>query len=119
MYKVIIAGGRDFNSPVSQYKDEVLALLPDEDIEIVSGTANGADKWGEKLARRCNYPIKKFPADWDAYGKGAGHIRNKEMAEYANHLIAFWDGVSRGTNNMIEEATELGLKVDVINYHGL
>jgi len=116
MYKVIIAGGRDFDKPVSEYKQQVLTLLPDGDIEIVSGTANGADKWGEKLARRCNYSVKKFPAKWNEHGKRAGPIRNREMAEYADHLIAFWDGVSKGTNNMIEEATRLGLKVDVINY---
>jgi len=83
---------------------------------VVSGTARGADKWGERYARRFNYIITKFPADWNKYGKSAGYIRNKQMAEYADHLIAFWDGESKGTKHMINLATKQGIIVDVIEY---
>ena len=68
--------------------------------EIVSGTANGGDKMGELYARQRNIAIKLFPAAWDIYGSRAGYIRNQQMAEYADVLIALWDGKSPGTKNM-------------------
>lgn len=64
----------------------------------------------------------KFQADWDRYGKSAGYRRNAEMAKFASEegnkgvLIAFWDGESRGTKNMIDLAKRYGLKVHVVNY---
>lgn len=115
-FKVIIAGGRDF----SNYQQ--LKLLVDyylknkQDIEIVSGCARGADSLGEAYAKEHNYPIARFPADWDLYGKRAGYLRNQQMAEYADALIAFWDGSSRGTKHMIDIATNLGLSVRIVNY---
>jgi hypothetical protein len=57
-----------------------------------------------------------FPADWKTHGKAAGPIRNRQMAKNAEALIALWDGNSRGTKNMIETATKLGLKVYVKRY---
>ncbi len=53
---------------------------------------------------------------WDIHGKSAGHIRNAEMADYADALIAFWDGKSRGTANMIENARKRGLKIKIFYY---
>jgi len=115
--KIIIAGGREFNQfhMMTQKMDIFISKL-DEDIEIVSGTANGADKLGEDYANIRNLKIKRFPADWDKYGKGAGYKRNTEMAEYADALIAFWDGASRGTMHMINIAKKKGLQVRVIRY---
>ena len=60
--------------------------------------------------------MRVFPADWDKYGKRAGYLRNVQMAEYADALLAFWDGESRGTKNMIDEALSRGLKVGVKRY---
>ena len=57
-----------------------------------------------------------MPADWEKYGRSAGPKRNAQMAEIANALIAFWDGQSRGTKNMIETAKQKGLIVKVVNY---
>ena len=116
--KVIIAGGRDFKDYdlLSLKCNLILEDTPFEEIEIVSGTARGADLLGEDYANKCSYPIKKFPADWDKYGKSAGHRRNAEMAEYADALICFWDGSSRGTKSMIELAKKKGLKIRIIKY---
>ena len=80
-------------------------------IEIVSGKARGVDTCGEEIAYEFNIPIKEFPADWSAYGRAAGAIRNEQMAKYAEALIAVWDGRSSGTKNMIKIAKQLGLKV--------
>lgn len=117
MKKVIIAGGRDFYDYklLKEKCDQLLVNLLDE-IEIVSGTASGADKLGERYASEKEYTIKRFPADWNKHGKSAGFIRNNEMAVYANYLIAFHDGMSRGTAQMIKVAKEKGLKVAVVKY---
>jgi len=112
--KVIIAGSRDFNDYEKLVKKCDFYLSNVRDIEIVSGTARGADKLGERYAKERCYPIKEFPANWDEYGKSAGSIRNREMADYADALIAFWDGKSRGTKDMIEAAQKKGLRIKVV-----
>ena len=85
-----------------------------DDVEVVSGRAMGADMLGEIYADENNHSIKHFPAEWDKHGKGAGFIRNGEMAKYANLLIAFWDGESKGTKHMIETAKRLEIKTHII-----
>lgn len=112
--KVIIAGCRDFNNYEFLLNKCNSILINQKEIEIVSGCANGADKLGERYAREKSYMIKKFPANWDLYGKSAGYIRNKEMANYADALIAFWDGKSKGTKHMIDLANEYNLKIKII-----
>jgi hypothetical protein len=83
--------------------------------EVVSGCATGADTCGEIWAGMAGKQIKKFPADWERYGKAAGAMRNLEMARYADALIAVWDGESKGTSHMIRVAKDKGLKVYVHN----
>lgn len=114
--KLIIAGGRCFNdyALLKKWVDFFLRKNT-EPIEIVSGTADGADKLGEKYANENNYSIKQFPADW-TLGKKAWYLRNKQMAEYASHCICFWDGKSKGTKMMIDLCKEKNLNYRVINY---
>ena len=76
---------------------------------VVSGTASGADQYGEIWARACGLSVDRYPADWTKHGKAAGPIRNRLMAENADALVAVWDGKSRGTRNMIDEARKRGL----------
>lgn len=80
--------------------------------EIVHGAAVGIDAAAHAICEP-HWPVKPFPADWDKHGKAAGPIRNYKMAEYADALIAIWDGKSRGTDNMIKTAKKLKLKVYV------
>ena len=113
-FRVIIAGTRDFSNYelLRQKCDAILsAKRQDSNIVVVSGTARGADRLGERYARERGYEIRRFPADWDNDGNAAGPIRNAKMADNADALIAFWDGKSRGTRNMIETAEEKGLLV--------
>ena len=63
------------------------------------------------MSRSSNVWLRGFPADWDGLGKGAGHIRNKQMAEYATDLLLIWDGKSRGSKNMLEEAKSHDLNI--------
>ena len=120
MIKVIIAGTRDFNDYAFLKKNVdyfLQGINPNnEEIEIVSGNARGADKLGERYAKEYNLPVKLFPANWDKYGKRAGYLRNQEMANYADVLIAFWDEKSKGTKHMIDIAKKQGLTVIVVGY---
>jgi len=116
MFKVIVAGGRDF-ADYDLLKSKLDNLLVNRDpVEIVSGTARGADKLGEFYAKRSQLAVALFPADWDLYGKSAGYKRNAQMADDADALVAFWDGKSRGTMHMINLAKSAGLQVRVVNY---
>jgi hypothetical protein len=112
--KVIIAGSRGITD-INHIYEAVEKSNYDID-QIVSGTAKGVDQLGEKFAEDNGIPIKRFPAKWNdlsvkkvlikegRYGKYnalAGFQRNAAMADYADALIAIWDGKSNGTRNMI------------------
>lgn len=102
--KLIIAGSRNTADAV----DEVCCAIHEFELaravtELVSGASGNVDLAGEEWARENNIPVKRFPADWDKHRKAAGPIRNREMAEYADALLAIWDGKSKGTANMILE----------------
>jgi hypothetical protein len=109
--KLIIAGGRN----IHDYSLVLSALAESQfqPTEIVSGMALGVDTLAIQYAAENNLPLKEFHADWNQYKRAAGPIRNRQMAEYGDALIAIWDGESRGTKNMIEEATKRGLRVFV------
>ena len=104
--KVIIAGSRTFSN-YNLLEAEIDNLRLDI-TEIICGEAKGADSLGKMYAIRHNIPVKSFPAKWDLYGKRAGMIRNQEMGDYADYLIAFWDGQSKGTKHMIDYMRILG-----------
>ncbi len=116
--RVIVAGSRDFNNYelLCDRLDFYLKRYPRERIEIVSGRARGADRLGEEYAKSRGLRLKEFPANWDKFGKKAGYLRNREMAEYGTHAVIFWDGDSRGTRHMIELAREKELEVRVVMF---
>lgn len=117
-YKVIIAGCRDFADYelLKEKCDFYLQNQKPENVVIVSGHASGADALGERYAQERGLQLETYPADWKAHGRAAGPIRNAQMASVARTLIAFWDGKSRGTKNIIDTATKRGLKVAVVRY---
>lgn len=111
--KVIIAGSRDILSRLT--KPFVISLIDQavedsgwEVSEVVSGCARGVDRIGEEWAEANLIPVRRFPAQWQEFGRRAGMIRNHKMAEYADGLIAVWDGESPGTRNMVNVMAELG-----------
>ena len=115
--KVIIAGSRGFTdyNKLKHACDNILGgLYPNLPIAIISGTSSGCDALGERYAHERGYALQRHPADWKKYGKAAGPIRNRKMAENADVLIAFWNGRSKGTKNMIETAKKFGLIVETI-----
>lgn len=115
-YRVICAGSRDFEDKEYVYKvlDHYLKNLPKNDTELFDGEARGPDTIGGAYALEKGYGRRPFPAKWDELGKGAGFIRNEEMAKHGTHLIAFWDGKSRGTKDMIDRALKHRLRVVII-----
>ncbi len=125
--KVIIAGSR--NGVTYQKVCEAIEQCGWDISEVVCGKAYGADTFGEQWALTNKIPIKYFPAKWDdlshpnavirtnkfghKYDVTAGFRRNHEMGDYADALLAVWDGSSHGTKDMIDYATKKGLKVFV------
>ena len=119
-FKVIIAGSRSFRDyGLLRAKTDILLsrkVSSLKQIVIISGHCNGADLLGERYAKEKKYRIETFLPQWELYGRAAGPIRNAEMARNADALIAFWDGQSRGTENMIAEAKANGLLIRIIKY---
>jgi hypothetical protein len=116
-FKVIVAGGRDFNDYKLLTAKCDNYLINKNNVEIVSGAAKGADSLAIKYANERGYALKIFTPDWSTFGKRAGYLRNEEMGNYADALIAFWDGESRGTKHMIDIATDKGLLLRIIRYN--
>ena len=118
-FKVVIAGSRGFSN-YKLLKETCNNTLREKkkthNIIIISGHAKGADTLGEKYANDEGFDLEIFPADWKKFGKSAGFRRNEQMAEFADGLIAFWDGESHGTKHMIDIAEEKGLDKRVVNY---
>ena len=114
--RVIVAGGRDF-SDYAKLSGSLDMLLSGVEVScIVSGCARGADLLGERYAEERGYAVVRYPADWGLYGRSAGPVRNRVMAANADALVAFWDGESRGTADMISVARAGGLGVRVVRY---
>lgn len=97
--KLAIIGSRGFND-VNLLNETLNPLVFQIDL-VISGGARGADKMGEEWAERHGIDTLIFPAEWDKYGKSAGFRRNEDIIKNADYVIAFWDGVSRGTQHSI------------------
>lgn len=72
-----------------------------------------ANSIGERYAKDNGFRVEKHPADWEKYGRAAGPIRNREMAEISDYVICFWDGKSRGTKSMIDYAKKLNKSIKI------
>lgn len=104
-YRLAIIGSRTFDDygklAVTIHNHFYLVQIT----EIISGGAKGADSLAKKYARQyLNIKYTEFPAEWNKYGKSAGFIRNQQIIDNCDLLLAFWDGESRGTADTIEKA---------------
>ena len=113
--RVIIAGSRDF-SDYQLLSDTMHSLFPNMGIEVVSGMARGADYLGYCFGKENGLVIHEMPADWNTYGKSAGFKRNAEMSKVGDILVAFWDGKSNGTGNMIRLMQLKGKPVHIVTF---
>ena len=118
--RLIIAGSRGFTDYPMLVKEVDSFLETDvkylRNLSIISGMAKGADSLGLQLAEQHKISTIQMPANWDAFGRAAGYKRNEGMARIATHLIAFWDGASKGTKHMIDLGDKYFLKSKIITY---
>ena len=114
-FRLVVAGSRGFDSyeRLSAELDKYLAGR--SNVTIISGTARGADRLGEKYAQAHGYKIEQMPAQWAKYHQGAGPIRNKQMVKTADAVLVFWDNESTGTKNIIECARAENIPCKVVN----
>ena len=116
MFKLIVAGSRNFNNyDFLKEKLDYLLMNINDEIEIVSGRAKGADLFGEAYAKERGYKIAKFPADW-TIGKTAGFIRNEDMAKYSNACVVFSVNNSSGSKHMIKMSEKYNLKLRIYKF---
>jgi hypothetical protein len=110
--KVAVIGSRSFND-YERLKDTLSKI----DVSLlVSGGANGADKLGEQYANENNIPTKIFLPDWEKHGKAAGFLRNTDIINEAELVVAFWDQQSNGTRDSIQKAEKQGKKVMIVTF---
>ena len=118
MKKYIVAGGRDFRDRNRLNMILEMYVRHFDLTTIISGAAKGVDSLASDFAKAFDYivELEEFPADWKMHGSSAGPIRNQQMAQAGDGLIAVWDGRSRGTKDMIEKATRSNLEVHIYRY---
>ena len=87
--------------------------LPENTTEIVSGGAKGIDTCARNYASSHDLKLTEFLPEYNKYGRGAPLKRNLQIIEYADVVIAFWDGKSRGTKYVIDNCKKQGVQVDV------
>lgn len=121
--KLIVAGSRsitDTNAVFEILDREIATRLQlsttNHSVRILHGGARGVDRIAGQYAATRNYPVTEFPADWEKYGRSAGPIRNREMVNQADALLAIWDGASPGTRNMIKTMNLLEKPVWVVEW---
>lgn len=109
---ILICGPRHFED-ILIYKilAQVMYNLGVNPDKIISGGARGVDTYAKQYAERYNIPFQEFKPDWKKYGKGAGHVRNQEMVDIADMVVALWDGKSKGTKSTIDKANKKGIPV--------
>jgi len=109
--RVAVIGSRGAGGNIYKVLD---AFIPANCTEIVSGGAKGADELGERYAREHGLLLTRFPPDYAAYGSSAPLRRNLQIIEYAQYVLALWDGASRGTAHVIAACVERGRAVRVV-----
>lgn len=114
--KLIVSGSRS----IADYETVKNAIdnLVNQGISItaiIEGTSRGVDRLASRYAQVHDIENIRVPADWKTYHKAAGPIRNRNMLEMGDALLALWDGASRGTMNMIKAATRKGIPVTVVH----
>lgn len=82
--------------------------------EIVSGGAVGVDACAEEYARANGLKFTVFLPEYERYGRGAPIVRNKQIVDYADEVVAFWDGKSKGTLSVIKYAEKVGKNCEIV-----
>ena len=105
--KIAVVGSRNL-------KDVELDKYIFEADEIVSGGAVGIDTCAAEYAKNKGIRLTEFLPRYELYGRAAPIVRNKRIVDYADKIIAFWDGKSKGTLSVIKYATKTGKPCEII-----
>ena len=104
--KVAVIGSRKLNvESIGDYINEC--------DEIVTGGASGIDSCAAKYANEKNIKLTEFLPEYNLYGRVAPIVRNKKIVDYADTVIAIWNGTSKGTLSVIKYAQKVGKKCEV------
>ena len=106
--KVAIVGSRDL------FVNDLEKYLPEDITEIVSGGARGIDSCARNYALNNSIKLTEFLPKYSKYGKSAPIKRNLQIIAYADMVIAFWDGESKGTGFVIENCKKLNKPIKII-----
>lgn len=128
LIRIIITGSRDFNNynymseKLSFYIGVMVKSFKKTKIEIITGKSRKIDMLARQFANENNFKLIIIDADYDKHGERANIIQNKEMVNYVtkadkSYLIAFWNGESKGTYNIINEANKLKLATLIFIYN--
>lgn len=119
MWIVAIVGSRDFpkltqiDDRVHRLRDEWAADAFGRPLKIVSGGARGADSRARWACKFWGVEFEEFPADWERDGRQAGYLRNAQLVDMADLVVAFWDGQSKGTRHTIDLALKAHKNLEV------
>lgn len=111
--KFAVIGSRTITDEESVF--QVLNSYKSEISVLITGGAVGIDQIAEKWALNIGIPTIIYIPDWNKYGKSAGIIRNKLIANDCDQCLAFWDGLSKGTKSTIDMCVKLGKRTHVIS----
>lgn len=109
--RVAIIGSRNCKNLALE---QIICHIPQQCTQIISGGAAGVDTLAEQAAALRGISFYKILPDYGKYGKKAPLLRNTQMAESADRVVAFWDFESRGTAHMIVECIRLHVPVEII-----
>jgi YspA, cpYpsA-related SLOG family len=124
--RVLICGDRNWTnrSLIRQHIQECMdnGQFGAHDLHIIQGMARGADTMAGEEAHDLGCFVHGFPAKWNVYGRGAGHIRNQQMLDEGkpNLVLAFHNDIehSKGTGDMVRRARKAGIEVRIITENG-
>lgn len=105
--KIAIIGSRSITAP------DLESYISECD-EIVSGGADGVDSYAAEYARAHGLKLTEFLPQYERYGRGAPIVRNKEIVNYADKIVVFWNGSSKGTLSVIKYAEKIGKPCKII-----
>jgi hypothetical protein len=111
--RVVIAGSRTWTHEAQVMGVVRRLALNHPTATVVTGGARGVDQLAERVALGSGLLVSTHPAKWERYGKRAGFLRNEEMVLGADHVIAFWDGLSPGTKLTIDLALRYSRDLEV------
>ncbi len=106
--KIAIIGSRNLEI------EDLGKYLSSDCSEIVSGGAKGIDTCAKNYAQMHNIALVEFLPEYDKFGRGAPIVRNKKIVDYADKVLVFWDGKSKGTKSVIDYCRKAGKECKII-----